>query len=98
MRSSCATLTPQGIAIQDAADRFGNGETLPFTPCKRGYIPVVKGQKMYGCHLHNDKRKARVQSNSGQFKNGEKDLNVFWEAYLDNKIDDKNENQIKDGG
>ena len=73
------------MAIQAAADKFGNGKTLPFTPCKRGYIPTVKGERKYGCHLHHDMRKARVCKNVGdkeleklQFRSGEKDLRGFW--------------------
>lgn len=73
------------MAIQAAADKFGNGQTLPFTPCKRGYIPIVKGERKYACHLHNDLRKARVCISDGgkelqklQFRSGEKDLRDFW--------------------
>ena len=38
--SSTCTTTPQGRAIVAATERWGSGGTLPFTPCKRGYIPV----------------------------------------------------------
>ena len=76
--SSCATLTPQGIAIKGAAVRFGNGETLPFSPCKRGYIPVVEGEHMYACHIHHKFRKKRVSADGGIFRKGEKDLSDFW--------------------
>ena len=102
-------MTPQGIAIQDVSSRFGNGQTLPFTPCKRGYIPfrrrdenknknnkntcsdgnenhidhnnndsISEKRMLYGCHLHHDLRKARVEKNGGYFKNGEKNLRDFW--------------------
>ena len=89
IRSSCATLTPQGIAIQDAAERFGNGETLPFTPCKRGYIPMVRGMQKYACHIHNNKRKARVKRNGDQFKNGEMNLSLFWGVEVKQTIHEK---------
>ena len=89
--SSCAELTPQGIAIQDVANRFGNGQTLPFTPCKRGYIPIVRGENMYGCHLHHRLRKARVhrKENGGSFRNGEFDLQLFW-----NNLKDKDKSLV----
>mmetsp|Transcript_24359 Transcript_24359/g.36305 ORF Transcript_24359/g.36305 Transcript_24359/m.36305 type:complete len:195 (-) Transcript_24359:295-879(-) len=76
--SSCATLTPQGRAIQDASNRFGNGQTLPFTPCKRGYIPEVRGERMYACHLHNKFRRNRVMKDRWCFRAGEKNLMDFW--------------------
>mmetsp|Transcript_57302 Transcript_57302/g.170868 ORF Transcript_57302/g.170868 Transcript_57302/m.170868 type:complete len:182 (-) Transcript_57302:224-769(-) len=70
--------TPQGRAIRDASYRFGNGETLPFPPCKRGYIPLVNGKRMYGCHIHSDDRTKRVRMNGGKFRLGEKPLTDFW--------------------
>uniref|UniRef100_A0A7R9ZCT4 Uncharacterized protein n=1 Tax=Pseudictyota dubia TaxID=2749911 RepID=A0A7R9ZCT4_9STRA len=70
--------TPQGRAIRDASQRFGDGKTLPFPPCKRGYIPMVDGKKMYGCHIHSDNRKKRVEANGGVFRLGEKQLSDFW--------------------
>jgi hypothetical protein len=39
--SASATMTPQGRAIADASRHFGDGRTLPFTPCKKGYLPFV---------------------------------------------------------
>jgi len=33
-------MTPQGRAIKQVSIDFGDGRTLPFAPCKRGYIPV----------------------------------------------------------
>lgn len=76
--SSCAHQTPQGIAIKAAAVGFGDGETLPFTPCKRGYIPIVGGKRMYGCHLHHKQRKKRVLKEGGRYRAGEKKLDDFW--------------------
>jgi hypothetical protein len=72
-------LTPQGRAIRQASIRFGNGATLPFTPCKRGYIPLVKGRKMYACSLHDAARRKRFQIDGGNnFRKGEMDLTFFW--------------------
>ncbi len=34
-------MTPQGRAIKEAAVKFGDGKTLPFAPCKKGYIPMT---------------------------------------------------------
>lgn len=78
MDSSAAKMTPQGIAIQQAAVDFGNGKTLPFTPCKRGYIPTVNGQRMYACSFHDKARSKRLEKENGVFRDGEVDLNIFW--------------------
>jgi len=37
-------MTPQGRAMKEVCIQFGDGKTLPFTPCKRGYLPM-KGEK-----------------------------------------------------
>jgi hypothetical protein len=89
-QSSSATLTPQGRAIAAASRRFGNGETLPFTPCKRGYIPVVvvvaasgdaseQPRAMFACHLHDRFRRRRYLKEKSTFRPGEVDLSRFWE-------------------
>jgi hypothetical protein len=88
-QSSSATLTPQGRAIAAASRRFGNGETLPFTPCKRGYIPVVgvvasgdaseQPRAMFACHLHDRFRRRRYLTEKSTFRPGEVDLSLFWE-------------------
>jgi hypothetical protein len=78
-------LTPQGRAIRQASIRFGNGATLPFTPCKRGYIPVVDGHKtMVACSLHDAARRTRLEKNDGgvNFRKGEVDLTYFWNRYF----------------
>ena len=80
LESSCATLTLQGRAIKEAAEKFGDGETLCFTPCKKGYIPKIDGMQMYACPLHHKERFKRVKREGGSFRSGEMDLNVFWEA------------------
>jgi len=41
MDSSASTMTLQGRAIKKASIDFGDGRTLPFAPCKRGYVPLV---------------------------------------------------------
>ena len=40
--SASSTITNQGRAIKRVSTRFGDGKTLPFTPCKRGYMPIKK--------------------------------------------------------
>lgn len=90
-----ALLTPQGRAIQEAAVKFGDGQTLPFTPCKKGYIPVLtekasKGRsnnsnykRMYACPLHDEARRKRLQKEGGltEFRKGEVNLTLFWDRY-----------------
>jgi hypothetical protein len=76
--SCSASLTPQGRAIQEAGIIFGDGATLPFTPCKKGYIPVANGRNMFACPLHNESRHKRVAKEGGIFRKGEVDLNEFW--------------------
>jgi hypothetical protein len=77
-QSSSAALTPQGRAIASASRRFGDGRTLPFTPCKRGYIPVVGGRPMLACHLHDRHRRRRFRRERSTFRAGEVDLSVWW--------------------
>ena len=76
--SSAATMTLQGRAIKQAAIDFGNGRTLPFTPCKKGFIPMVKGQRMVACPLHNKAREKRLAKEKGEFRKGEFKLNRLW--------------------
>jgi len=78
VNSSAATMTPQGRAIKQAAVDFGNGQTLPFTPCKKGYIPMVDGERKVACPLHNKAREKRLKKEGGKFRQGEIDLNCFW--------------------
>lgn len=80
LESSCATLTLQGRAIKEAAEKFGDGKTLCFTPCKKGYIPKIDGVRMCACPLHHKKRFRRIKKEGGNFRSGEMDLNAFWEA------------------
>ena len=80
MDSSAAKMTLQGMAIQQAAVDFGNGQTLPFTPCKRGYIPIVNGKRMYACSFHNKARAKRLAKDNEVFRDGEVDLKTFWNA------------------
>lgn len=79
--SCSASLTHQGRAIQEAAVIFGDGATLPFTPCKKGYIPVASGRNMFACSLHNESRHTRVAKEG--FRKGEVDLNIFWSRVKD---------------
>jgi hypothetical protein len=77
--SASATLTPQGRAIQQAATDFGDGKTLPFTPCKKGYQPVIQGKRMVACPLHNTLRQKRLAKEQGRVRDGEADPQVlFW--------------------
>jgi hypothetical protein len=75
-----ADLTPQGRAMQAAALRFGDGETLPFTPCKKGYKPIAGSRPMYACPFHDKERRRRVTKDGGIFRKGEVDLNIFWKS------------------
>jgi hypothetical protein len=79
-QSASATLTLQGRAIQDASRRFGDGSTLPFTPCKRGFVPMIQGKPMFACRLHHEQRYKRFMKEGETFRPGEVDLNVFWGA------------------
>lgn len=80
LESASASLTPQGKAIKQAACMFGDGDTLCFTPCKKGYRPIINGEKMYACPLHHQQRKKRVMKEGGTFRSGEVDLNLFWDG------------------
>jgi len=75
-------MTLQGVAIRQASIDFGNGQTLPFTPCKRGYIPqLVNGERrMYACSFHHMARAKRLVKEKGVFRDGEVDLHMFWNA------------------
>jgi len=77
--SSAATMTLQGRAIKQAAIDFGDGKTLPFTPCKKGYIPRNNGQRMVACPLHNQKRQKRLAKEGGKVRKGEANPEeLFW--------------------
>lgn len=78
MDSSAACMTLQGKAIKQAAVDFGNAKTLPFTPCKMGFVPVIGEERRYACPLHNKAREKRLAEEEGKFRLGEVDLNVFW--------------------
>lgn len=79
-------MTPQGRAIKQAAVDFGNGQTLPFTPCKKGFIPLVNGQRKVACPLHNHAREKRLAKEKGQFRKGELNLNLFWSKHEETSI------------
>jgi len=85
-------MTPQGRAIKQAAVDFGNGQTLPFTPCKKGYIPLVDGMRKVACPLHNVAREKRLEKENGRFRMGEIDLHCFWE-----KGEDSPASEAQDG-
>jgi len=72
-----------GRAIYEAALRFGDGRTLPYTPCKKGYLPVVKGQTRVACPLHEHKRRQRIQKHG--VRAGEVDLRQFWKGVEETK-------------
>jgi len=79
LESASADLTPQGKAIRDASAKFGGGErTLPFPPCKKGYIPILRGQRMHACFLHDKKRKQRIAAEGWKYREGETELEQFW--------------------
>jgi hypothetical protein len=93
IQSASSDLTPQGRAIQEAAVKFGDGKSLPFPPCKRYYNPYSvckttgRRRKMYACRLHNELRMKRV-SKEGRWRDGEKQLDWFWN---DDESDDAND-------
>jgi len=64
--------------MQEATVKFGDGTTLPFTPCKKGYRPYHNGKRMYACPLHDKQRQQRVTKDAGCFRNGEVVLDMFW--------------------
>jgi hypothetical protein len=73
-------MTPQGRAIHEATTKFGDGKTLPFTPCKKGYIPFHKttGERVYACMYHHKYRRKRLMTDNGMaFRIGEINLNLF---------------------
>ena len=87
LQSSSADMTPQGRAIKEASIRFGNGQTLPFTPCKKGFVPHVAGQRRYACPLHNQARQKRVLAANGRFRPGELNLETLWQRH-EKDVDD----------
>eukprot|EP00571_Detonula_confervacea_P009286 CAMPEP_0172322670 /NCGR_PEP_ID=MMETSP1058-20130122/46545_1 /TAXON_ID=83371 /ORGANISM="Detonula confervacea, Strain CCMP 353" /LENGTH=123 /DNA_ID=CAMNT_0013038477 /DNA_START=330 /DNA_END=701 /DNA_ORIENTATION=+ len=103
--SAAADLTPQGRAILEAASKFGDGKTLPFTPCKKYYNPFSEnGTPMYACRLHSDLRMKRLKKEGGKWRGGEKHLDDFWKDKKERKNDEvqekvkgSNEKEINDG-
>jgi hypothetical protein len=49
VQSAAANLTPQGRAIAKTSQAFGDGKTMCFAPCKRGYVPIhhKTGERMW---------------------------------------------------
>lgn len=79
LESAASTLTPQGRAIKKAAVDFGDTKSLPFTPCKKGYIPIVDGYRKVACQLHNKARERRLERENWKFRKGEVNLEcTFW--------------------
>jgi hypothetical protein len=78
IRSAAADTTLQGRAIFQATTLFGDGKTLPFAPCKRGYQPTVNGIPMYACWHHHQERKKRFNKKQG-YQPGETKLEQFWQ-------------------
>lgn len=77
IEAASANITSQGKAVRRASRIFGNGgKTLSITPCKKGYIPIVKGQKMYGCRLHSNARRKRLELIG--YNEDEARLEDFW--------------------
>ncbi|KAL7438239.1 hypothetical protein ACHAXM_006103 [Skeletonema potamos] len=97
IQSAAADMTDQGRAILEAAQKFGDGKTLPFPPCKRYYNPYSEikhdGEnktRMYACRLHNEQRKKRLKKEGGQWRKGEKHLDFFWTENEEEKDSMKN--------
>ena len=93
-KESSLALTKQGKAIHLACVKFGDGKTLPFPPCKKGYYPFGENsQKMVACYLHQSKREKRIQkdltSGKGRYRLGETTLEPFWNlSYDTNHVED----------
>jgi hypothetical protein len=79
-----STMTLQGRAIHETTLKFGDGKTLPYSPCKKGYAPfhTKTGERLTACRYHNEARRKRLIQNKNApimaFRPGEVDLNVFW--------------------
>ena len=95
MDSSAATLTPQGKAIKQASLDFGDGKTLPFPPCKRGYIPIVRDgddddkpvKFLVACSFHEKARRKRLAREKGKLRGGEADpQQLFWSKMEKNLV------------
>lgn len=82
-------MTQQGAAICEVSIKFGDRETLPFAPCKKGYHPLVNGVKMYACRLHHSKRKKRVVKEFHTYRLGETPLDSFWPCTVADKDETK---------
>mmetsp|Transcript_6544 Transcript_6544/g.15911 ORF Transcript_6544/g.15911 Transcript_6544/m.15911 type:complete len:113 (-) Transcript_6544:304-642(-) len=87
MDSSASTMTLQGKAIKRASIKFGDGKTLPFCPCKRGYIPVPDNNnnnnnktQLVACSFHEKARRKRLARDKGKLRGGEADpKSLFWD-------------------
>lgn len=83
-QSAAADMTDQGRAILKAAQKFGDGKTLPFPPCKKYYNPYTEinedgvKTRLYACRLHNKQRMKRLKKEGGRWRKGEKHLDFFW--------------------
>jgi hypothetical protein len=64
---------------------FGNGATLNYPPCKKGYLPIVKNKRMYACWIHHEKRKQRFEREGRKWRDDEQPLSIFWSSALDKK-------------
>jgi hypothetical protein len=86
-------MTPQGHAMHKVTRIFGDGKTLPFTPCKKGYVPVhgKTGEQMLACPHHNSARRKRLlgQNDDLTFRSGEVDLRIFWNCDKQNDPSNK---------
>ena len=98
MDSSASKVTLQGRAIKQAAVDFGDGKTLPFCPCKRGYVPILKipsetggepaaaTKYMVACSFHEKARRKRLAREKGKLRRGEADPKaLFWTKVIGKK-------------
>ena len=98
MDSSAATMTPQGKAIKQASIDFGDGKTLPFPPCKRGYIPIFQdgnnNKLLVACSFHEQARRKRLARDQGKLRGGEADpQQLFWsKIVLTNDVENQKDN------
>ena len=100
MYVASAAATKQGKAISDAAALWGDRKGgIAFPVCKRKFQPVgssscqYTGERMYGCHIHHLKRKARVCK--AGYREGWVDFEDLWPVVVQDEAIRKNKRQKK---
>ena len=82
--------------MKEASLKFGDGGTLPFTACKKGFRPFLKGTRMFACPFHDKMRRKRLEKEGWEYRKGEVNLGIFWtEEEQDPRKNDKSEMPTK---